>query len=179
MEGVDVVRQAAEEAALDLDQQTLHELVSELPDYETEVLEEGEIPFGPGEYPPGIPHSPPSSVTLPHPLSPSPPVRGVNIVSLFAMDQLIETLETPHVVDPPAPPSPKKRPQRKRGQNTSKHPLSVKDYVTLNSFLRKLPAEHKRYKLPIVRGMTMTSYLRRLGQKLGWTQVPLDHLLWH
>ena len=33
MEGVDVVRQAAEEAVLDL-----------LPDYETEVLEEGEIP---------------------------------------------------------------------------------------------------------------------------------------
>ena len=34
MEGVDVVRQAADEAALDLDQQAMQELVRELPDYE-------------------------------------------------------------------------------------------------------------------------------------------------
>ena len=59
MEGVDVVRQAAEEAALDLDQQAMQELVRELPDYETEVLEEGDAPLGPGEYPGSIPDSPP------------------------------------------------------------------------------------------------------------------------
>ena len=58
MEGVDVVRQAAEEAALDLDQQAMQELVRELPDYETEVLEEGDAPVGPGEYPGSIPDSP-------------------------------------------------------------------------------------------------------------------------
>ena len=57
--------------------------------------------------------------------------------------------------------------------------IGVKEYLTLNSFLRKLPAEHKRYQLPITRGMTMSSYLRRLGQKLGWTKVRLDHLLWN
>ena len=50
MERVDVVRQAAEEAALDLDQQAMQELMRELPDYGTEVLEEGDVPLGPGEY---------------------------------------------------------------------------------------------------------------------------------
>lgn len=68
----------------------------------------------------------------------------------------------------------RRRPRRKR----QALPLGVKEYITLNSFLRKVPVEHRRYRLPITRGMTMTSYLRRLGQKLGWTRVRLDQLLW-
>ena len=55
--------------------------------------------------------------------------------------------------------------------------VGVKDHATLNSFLRKLPSQHKKYKLPVTQGMTMASYLRRLGLKLGWNRVRLDHLL--
>lgn len=71
MEGVDIVRQAAEECALELEGQTqleaiddatMKELLEPLPDYQTEVLEEGDAPLGPGEYPGGIPPSPPRPV---------------------------------------------------------------------------------------------------------------------
>ena len=75
----------------------------------------------------------------------------------------------------------KKRPPVSRKKKKAKRqprPIGVKEYVTLNSFMRKLPVEHRRYRLPITRGMTMTSYLNRLGKKLGWTRVRLDHLLW-
>lgn len=61
------MRQAALECALDLDNQAVQEYAQELdkqstenlPDYETQVLEEGEIPLGPGEYPGSVPVSPP------------------------------------------------------------------------------------------------------------------------
>ena len=60
MEGVDVIRQAGEEAALDWDKQDMDDLASQLlPEYETEVMEEGEIPMGPGEYPGSVKDSPP------------------------------------------------------------------------------------------------------------------------
>ena len=84
-------------------------------------------------------------------------------LSLLRMDSLLEPPITPTL--------PKKPWERTRARNKSK------DYVTLHSFLRKLPSQHKKYKLPLTRGMTMASYLRRLGLKLGWNQVRLDHLL--
>lgn len=62
--GLDIVRQAAEECALELDEEkavavdeaTMQALLAPLPDYE--VMEEGDA-WGPGEYPQGIPPSPP------------------------------------------------------------------------------------------------------------------------
>ena len=62
MEGVDVMRQAAEEAALEWDKYAVEKLVSSLPDYETEVVEEGDIPLGPGEYPGSVKDSPPHNL---------------------------------------------------------------------------------------------------------------------
>lgn len=73
MAGVDIVRQAAEECALELEGQTqleaiddatMKELLEPLPDYQTEVLEEGDAPLGPGEYPGGIPPGPPRPVPV-------------------------------------------------------------------------------------------------------------------
>ena len=86
-------------------------------------------------------------------------------------------LETPRVASPPATPLPKKQLQRKRRRTMWKRTLDVKDCATLNSFLRKLPSQHKKYKLPLTRGMTMASYLRRLGLKLGWNKVRMVTLL--
>lgn len=101
------------------------------------------------------------------------------VPSASEMDVMLQAFQAKHGAHPDdllptVPPKTKRRPKRKR----QALPLGVKDYITLNSFLRKVPAEHRRYRLPITRGMTMTSYLRRLGQKLGWTRVRLDQLLW-